>query len=181
MFTAQQQAIINTGKYGVAFNVAITGLKGGNAVYWTTLPFDVEYNNQDYESENFLTAIDSLVTSSTEKQETTTINIAGSISMLSAFDQCNGAQVEIDIGIYSDLDQVYFNPVFYGTVTKYAISRGVSKVSIALQIADKINSLQMTNSRLLTPEDQRRRSPLDQCLRYIKESTTAIFWGKGVE
>lgn len=178
MFTTAQKAIIDTGKYSKAFNVKITNLKGGNSIYWTTLPFDYVDGIDTYLAENFLLDMSNLTTSTGTKNNPTDINIAGNISMFSAFDQCQGAEIQIQIGIYSELDTIYFNPVFYGIVTKYGIKRGFGATSLALEVKDKIASLEMTNSRILTKEDQLRRVPGDQCLRYMGESTTAIFWGK---
>lgn len=178
MFTTAQKAIIDTGKYSQAFNVKITNLKGGNSIYWTTLPFDYVDGAITYVAENFLLDITNLTTTSGAKDNPTDITIAGTTSMMAAFDKCLGAQIEIQIGIYSTLDTIYFNPVFYGTVTKYGIKRGISNVNVALEVKDKISSLEMTNSRILTKEDQLRRVTGDQCLRYMGESTTAIFWGK---
>lgn len=100
--------------------------------------------------------------------------------MLAAFDKCLGANLDIQIGIYESQDTIYFNSVFSGKITKYGIKRGKSKVDLALEVKDKIASLSMTNSRLLTKEDQLRRVPNDQCLRYMGQSTTAVFWGKEV-
>lgn len=178
MFTTAQKAIIDTGKYAKAFNVKFTNLKGGNSIYWTTLPFDYVDGGITYLAENFLMDITNLTTSSGAKDNPTDITIAGTTSMMAAFDKCLGAQVEIQIGIYSTLDAIYFSSVFYGTVTKYGIKRGISNVSVALEVKDKIGTLEMANSRILTKQDQLRRVPGDQCLRYMSESTTAIFWGK---
>lgn len=172
MFTTEQKDIIATGRYSIYLFYDFELPSG--TIKWTTMPYD--YGG--YESENFILGNGNMTTKQNMAGVSSSLEIAGNISMLAAFDGCRNSKVTIKIGIRNDGD-VFISDLFIGMIDKYEINRQGNDVKLLLDLTDTTSSTGNKNARLLTMDAQLKYSG-DQCLKNMVSSEQAVFWGKEV-
>lgn len=175
MFNAAQLAIIETGRFNVCYLIDIV-FPDGNTIKWTTLPSDYGL----YQHEEYLQSVSNLIKKSGMSNSTGSFSVVGNASMLAAFYGCQNSAITVQVGIYANIASIEFSTVFSGYITKYGIKRGSDSIIITCDVADKILNSGATNSRLLTIIDQQNRTPGDECLNFINDNTSPVFWGKQV-
>lgn len=175
MFTPEQQAIIATNRFKVAFFYDFN-LVNGNVIKWTTL----DYDYLGYSRLNSISGQDGVLESVGDSDTNTKVSIIGTPENLAAFNSCEGSRVSIQVGFYLETEAIEMSTMFSGVISAYGINRGVDNVSLVLELEDSAENSNKTNSRLLTQNDQLSRYPNDNCLRFINSTEEIEFWGKGL-
>jgi hypothetical protein len=174
MFTSAQKAIMAANSFKAALFYTFNLPSG--VIKWTTMPYDYD----GYEAQNFILANDKLQQSKAMTQNTTSIEMAGTISVLSAFSGSQSSSVEIKLGVYTSANNVELSTSFIGNIDALKITGEEGNARLLVELSDRITSLANKKVRSLTPHAQETNFNGDQCLKFISADNTEVFWGKEV-
>ena len=172
MLSSAQLAAVQSGRYEKHLRFTF-GLKTGQ-IKWTSQPYD----DDGFSAQSFVVGLGEVVQATGLEANTAKIELAGALSVLAAFENCENAPVHIEMIIVKDgLKIDNWVTLYSGVIDRYNIKHGPTKNRLLLEMVDFVTAKSGTNTYQMTQNDQARRFNGDTCLQYMDESSQSLFWG----